>query len=1389
MSQQRYYELIYNLLTCNSGEEEALLMANPELLNSELVKLMQVSATTLAEQGHTEASQQLLNWLEWVAQRVEASSGGNGEEYEALLRQILQEIYQNYDNRQSIIYSILAQNLPQINLNFANFLRLWVTGTLAKVEKKKAESIASLINSFSNLIDDFPLGNVAANKEIAIAGYESILQLFTREAFPVDWAMTQNNLGSAYQNRILGERSQNLELAIAAYKLALEVRTREAFPVDWATTQNNLGSAYLYRILGERSQNLELAIAAYELALEVYTREAFPVDWAMTQNNLGSAYQNRILGERSQNLELAIAAYKLALEVRTREAFPVDWATTQNNLGSAYLYRILGERSQNLELAIAAYELALEVRTREAFPVDWATTQNNLGSAYLYRILGERSQNLELAIAAYELALEVRTREAFPVDWAMTQNNLGSAYQNRILGERSQNLELAIAAYELALEVRTREAFPVDWATTQNNLGSAYQNRILGERSQNLELAIAAYELALEVRTREAFPVDWAMTQNNLGIAYSDRILGERSQNLELAIAAYKLALEVRTREAFPVDWAMTQNNLGIAYSDRILGERSQNLELAIAAYKLALEVRTREAFPVDWAMTQNNLGIAYSDRILGERSQNLELAIAAYKLALEVRTREAFPVDWATTQNNLGSAYLYRILGERSQNLELAIAAYKLALEVRTREAFPVDWATTQNNLGSAYQNRILGERSQNLELAIAAYKLALEVRTREAFPVDWAMTQNNLGSAYQNRILGERSQNLELAIEAYQAALTVHTPLANPFECLQTGNNLGILGFQEHRWDWAILGYSNAVAAIEQSLEWSTTEAGKIDLFNQAIQVYEKLVQAYLNAGETEQAFITAEASKSRRLVELFLSEEMEPQNATPEQKQQLKQLRSQVILLRSLLAKAATTGTSTEGENTTRTSGEINETRSYFTTQEQQLEIALQNYDNLIAELQKLDPNFTLIKRIEPITLAEIRAILPKNAALLSWYIYSEPQLQINPNSPNSQTGICAFILTHTDLEVVQLNAQALDFLKTWIDTYFSDYRQPSWTTQLASRLTQLADILNLSHIRSKIPATCPELILVPHRYLHIIPFAALPLSASKNSFIDTFNHGIRYAQSCRLWQRVQLRKQRLAQQPLSPFLFGIQNPTQDLANADIEVEIIQQPFNPNQQILAKENATKPAFLEHTNTTLKTASCLHFACHGNFQFDAPLLSSLVLAQSFSTDTETSPENRTLTLRNGRRASIEKCLTLHDIFTHLNLPNCQLVTLSACETGLTDIAAIVEESIGLPAGFLYAGSLNVLSSFWCVDDFATAILMIKFYEIQATQPHLSLALKQAQDWMRNITEQDFLNWLKNDIKADKTLQQRAETWLILTNKENPFNQIHAWASFRIDG
>src|SRR5262249_22109389 len=103
--------------------------------------------------------------------------------------------------------------------------------------------------------------------------------------------------------------------SLALYRNALSLAPGSEKPLDWAMTQNNLGNAL--SSLGERESGtarLEEAVAAYRDALKEWTRERVPLDWAMTQNNLGNALSN--LGGRESGtarLEEAVAAYRDAL--------------------------------------------------------------------------------------------------------------------------------------------------------------------------------------------------------------------------------------------------------------------------------------------------------------------------------------------------------------------------------------------------------------------------------------------------------------------------------------------------------------------------------------------------------------------------------------------------------------------------------------------------------------------------------------------------------------------------------------------------------------------------------------------------------------------------------------------------------------------------------------------------------------------------------------------------------------------------------------------------------------------------------------------------------------------------------------------------------------------
>ena len=574
-------------------------------------------------------------------------------------------------------------------------------------------------------------------------------------------AQTLSGLGVELWRASLGSRSPNLAKAIACFEAALHIRTEQAFPQDWAATQNHLGTAWLDMPTGDRGANLAKAIACHEAALRVRTEQAFPQDWAATQNNLGTAWLNMPTGNRGANLAKAFACFEAALRVYTEQEFPQAWAVTQHNLGTTWLDVPTGDPGANLAKAITCFEAALRVYTEQEFPQAWATIQNSLGAAWWSLQTDNRGANLTKAIACYEASLRVRTEQEFPQDWAMTQNNLGTAWSDVLTGNPGENLAKAIACYEASLRVRTEQEFPQNWAATQNNLGAAWWSMPTDDRGANLAKAIAYYEAALRVYTERAFPQNWAMTQYNLGLTWWNLPTGDRGANLVKASACYEAALRFYTEQGFPQNWAATQNNLGIAWSDMPTGDRGANLAKAIACYEAALRVYTEQGFPQERAATQNDLGIAWWNMPTGDRGANLAKAIACCEAALRVYTEQEFPREWAGTQNNLGSAWQSMPTGDRGTNLAKAIACYEAALRVHTEQEFPQGWAGTQNNLGEAWLNLPTGDRGANLAKAVACYEAALHVYTEQEFPQEHEQVANGLQIARADVSDGRKTEH----------------------------------------------------------------------------------------------------------------------------------------------------------------------------------------------------------------------------------------------------------------------------------------------------------------------------------------------------------------------------------------------------------------------------------------------------------------------------------------------------------------------------------------------------------------------------------------------------------------------------------------------------
>ncbi|MFN6002624.1 MAG: CHAT domain-containing protein [Dolichospermum sp.] len=730
-------------------------------------------------------------------------------------------------------------------------------------------------------------------------------------------------------------------------------------------------------------------------------------------------------------------------------------------------------------------------------------------------------------------------------------------------------------------------------------------------------------------------------------------------------------------------------------------------------------------------AESEGNPQVVY--RLLAANTDKLNLTFVKLLRLLATNTLEEAEPDakqfFAVVIGEFSDLIQQFPLGNKADNMEIAITGYEIAFTVFTRETSPELWGTLQNNLGIAYRDRIRGDKAENLEKAIAAYNAALEVRTPTDFPVDWAATQNNLGNAYSNRIRGDKADNLENAIAAYNAALEVRTPTDFPVDWATTQNNLGTAYSDRIRGDKAE-NLENAIAAYEQALEVRTPTDFPVEnaetLFNLGIayqdsQQFDLAYDTFKSAIATVEGLrgeiISGEESKRKqaeewnklfvRMVEVCLGLGKEREAISYIERSKTRNLVEQILSRDLKTIFPAEIVTQLEQLRDEIASGQ----NLLQTGKAENPETLRQHLQQLRQQSQQLQDQYLPIGA--SFNFASLEQIVDNNTAIIEWYITFDKILSF-VIQPGGQ-----------EIRIWQSSSADRDALRDWVNKYLADYynQKDQWENQLKQSLQKLAEILHIEEILDKIPPQCEKLILIPHQFLHLLPLHALPVPDSY--LMDLFPQGVGYAPSCQLLQQTQLRQRDDFQS-----LFAIQTPTEDLYEEDLgAVAAIKKQFDKDKShVLKNENAKKSAIIPH-NKKLIQANNLFFFCHGSFNSNCPLDSGLQLA--------------------------DEVLTLEDIITHLKLENCRLVTLAACESGMIDGYNISDEYIGLPNGFLLAGSTNVVSSLWTVSTRATALLMVRFYQELKYQElkhenNLVLALQTAQRWLRDTNIRDFKQWLE---------------------------------------
>jgi tetratricopeptide (TPR) repeat protein len=234
------------------------------------------------------------------------------------------------------------------------------------------------------------------------------------------------------------------------------------------------------------------------------------------------------------------------------------------------------------------------------------------------------------------------------------------------------------------------------------------------------------------------------------------------------------------------------------------------------------------------------------------------------------------------------------------------------------------------------------------------------------------------------------------------------------------------------------------------------------------------------------------------------------------------------------------------------------------------------------------------------------------------------------------------------------------------------------------------------------------SAPHVVVVPPAHLLTAPWGLLPVL--RDAVVTV-------APSTTQWLRARRLRSRATQSARPGHVALVTGP--GLTSREAEVSTLHA-FHAGARVLTADRATVAAAVE----VLDGAALGHIAAHGHFRADAPLFSSLGLADG--------------------------PLTVHDLHG-LHEPPRSLV-LSACDSGgAAPIGAY--EALGLVSSLLGMGTSDVMASVVPVNDFATLAMMTEVHRSAARGATLAEGLLAARrsadgDPLRTATVASFTTW-----------------------------------------
>jgi CHAT domain-containing protein/tetratricopeptide (TPR) repeat protein len=779
------------------------------------------------------------------------------------------------------------------------------------------------------------------------------------------------------------------------------------------------------------------------------------------------------------------------------------------------------------------------------------------------------------------------------------------------------------------------------------------------------------------------------------------------------------------------------------------------------------------------------NLGIRYSE--LGRRQEALAPTEEATKITRELvkTTRKqailnpAYLLNLATSMRYLGISFSE--LGRRQEALSPTEEAFKIYRELaKANPAFRGDLAASLDNLGAFYAN--LGRRQEALASTEEAVKLYRGLaKTNPAFRGDLAGSLNNLGNRFRD--LGRR----QAALAPTEEAVKIRRELAKSNPAFQenlarNATNLAILQLQ----------LANPSAALPLLRETVSTEVtylqGQLPLLPEARRL--ALVEVFGDRWQIP--FSQAQQGEAGAALALF----------TRLNRQGLLQdiQRSQALLARSGPQRP------------------LFEQLSVVTAQLASTTLTPQQHAPLLARKEQLEQElYRQLPQIQPrlVQPAQVASLLPAGGVLLEFQRYRSHDASTNQFGPPHYQAL--LLRPDGTIRAISLGEAAPIDAAVAEAVAASALRegQPEAPEKLAvvSRLVLAPLQRELAGVR--------ELFVSPDGELNRLPFAALPVAGPKDGGIgdgpitaDSKTLGAAVALRLLTTGRDLLRLQQPAKAGGAPVL--IANPDFNAASRSAKGDASAsaastaaraggpsvlrggqqrspgvrdltawQPLGGTEQE-ARQLApllgggaviSGPAATASVVLAQRAPRILHIATHGFFLADqVPANDAATGSAAPGSRSEGAPSEGAAAAAPNREDPLQRSglvfaganrpdanpsddgyLTAAEA-TAMDLEGTELVTLSACETGLGGVRS-GEGVYGLQRSLAVAGARSTLLSLWKVDDGLTVTFMERFYNKLKAGEGRADALRDTQKEFRgdkNSKHHDIRVWGAFQLSGD---------------------------------